>query len=163
MSRVSSGSRSRRRLTVGVKDSLRELRIQLALLNRLVGAQVKLKELDWDCLDIVTRCGPISPSALARRAGLHPATTTGVLDRLERADWIARERDGTDRRGVTVRARSERSREVFRLYAGMNRAMNEICAGYTEAELELVADFLRRTTDAGLAAVGDLTGNRAAG
>jgi hypothetical protein len=31
----------------------------------------------------------------------------------------------------------------------MSSAMDDICAGYGDAELELLADFLRRTTDAG--------------
>jgi DNA-binding MarR family transcriptional regulator len=35
----------------------------------------------------------LSPSVLARRAGLHPATMTGILDRLERGRWITRDRD----------------------------------------------------------------------
>ena len=38
--------------------------------------------------------------------------------------------------------------ELFGLYAGMNATMDDVCAGYTEAELELIDDFLRRTTRA---------------
>jgi DNA-binding MarR family transcriptional regulator len=143
-------------LTVGVKDSLRALSIQLSLLNRLVGAQLDLKDVDWDCLEIINRHGPLSPTALARRAGLHPATMTGILDRLERAGWVARERDPTDRRASTVRALRDRAREVYRLYAGMNGALDQICAEYTEEELELIATFLRRATDAGHTASGEL-------
>jgi hypothetical protein len=56
-----------------------------------------------------------------------------------------------------VRALRDRAGEVFRLYAGMNQAMDGICAGYTEAELELIAAFLRRTAEAGRTATGDLT------
>jgi DNA-binding MarR family transcriptional regulator len=134
------------------------LSIQLSLLNRLVGTQVDLKDVDWDCLEIINRHGPLSPTALARRLGVHPATMTGVLDRLERAGWVARDRDATDRRAVSVRALRDRNREVFRLYAGMNSAMDEICAAYTEPELELLAGFLRRTTGAGHAAANDLAG-----
>ena len=58
---------------------------------------------------------------------------TGILDRLERAGWIARERDPADRRAVVVRALRERYPEVFGLYNGMNASMNEIYAGYTSA------------------------------
>jgi hypothetical protein len=43
----------------------------------------------------------------------------------------------------------ERGGEVLGLYSGMNASLEQICAGYTEAELEVLADFLRRTTDAG--------------
>jgi DNA-binding MarR family transcriptional regulator len=141
-----------------VKASLRELRNQLSLLNRQVGARLELKDGDLDCLELITADGPLSPSALARRAGLHPATMTGILDRLQRGGWVVRERDpeAADRRAVTVRAVPDRTAEVYRLYTGMNSAMDEICGGYTETELDLLADFLRRATAAGLAATGDL-------
>ncbi|MFD0745033.1 MarR family transcriptional regulator [Phytohabitans flavus] len=83
---------------------------------------------------------------------------TGILDRLEQAGWVARERGPADRRAVTVRALPERGREVFALYAGMNGAMDDICAGYDEEQLKLLADFLRKTTEAGATATGDLAG-----
>jgi hypothetical protein len=41
----------------------------------------------------------------------------------------------------------------------MNASMDEICAGYTGAELELLAGFLRRTAAAGQAATDELAGD----
>lgn len=151
-------SRGRRRLTRAVKESLRELRNQLSLFHHQVGAKVALKDVDLDCLELIGRHGPLSPSALARRAGLHPATMTGILDRLQRGGWVVRERDpeAADRRAVAVRAVRGRNAELFRLYAGMNTALDELCAKYTDAELELIADFLRRTTAAGRNAAAEL-------
>ena len=143
--------RRRRRLTAEVKDSLRALSNQLSVLNHQVGARLDLKDVDIDCLDLITRHGPMSPSTLSRRTGLHPATITGILDRLQRGGWVTRERDpdATDRRAVTVRALRDRNKEIFQLYSGMNGTMDQICSGYAEAELELLAGFLRSTTDAG--------------
>jgi DNA-binding MarR family transcriptional regulator len=154
-------SEERRRLSGTIKQSLRDLRNQLSLLNRHIGARVELKDVDLDCLDLIARQGPLSPSALAQRAGLHPATMTGILDRLERDGWIARDRVPTDRRAVLVRALRDRSADIVRLYAGMNTSMDEICAGYGDAQLEVIADFLRRTTTAGHAAAEDLAGDAA--
>lgn len=144
-------ARRRRRQTTAVKESLRELSSQLSLLDHRVSARLDLKASDLDCLELVLRHGPLSPSELARRAGLHPATMTGVLDRLERGGWVSRERDAgaADRRAVTVRARRDRNKEIFGLYAGMNTLMDQICAGYSDAELQLLAGFLRRTAAAG--------------
>jgi DNA-binding MarR family transcriptional regulator len=141
--------RRRRRLTNTIKDSLRDLRIQLALLNHNVGTHLELRDVDLDCLDLIARHGPLTPSALARRAGLHPATMTGILDRLERAGWVTRERHPNDRRAVTVHASRDRAADLYRLYAGMNDSMDQLCAGYTTDQLELLADFLQRTTSAG--------------
>jgi DNA-binding MarR family transcriptional regulator len=148
-----------RRATNVIKDSLRELRVQLALLNHQVGSRVELKDVDIDCLDLLSHHGPQSPSALARRAGLHPATMTGILDRLERGGWIARDRDPSDRRAVVVRVLPDRNAEMYRQYATMNASMDEICAGYQPAELDVIADFLRRATDAGRHATDELVGD----
>jgi DNA-binding MarR family transcriptional regulator len=127
------------------------------MLNRQVGGKVELKEIDLDCLDLISRGGPLTPSTLARRAGLHPATLTGILDRLEKAGWIVRERDPADRRAVTLRALPDRGRELFHLFGGMNAAMDDICAGYSEEQLKLIADFLAKANDAGDAATRELT------
>lgn len=154
----SDEARRRRRLASEIKDSLRELSNQLSLLNHQVGARLELKDVDLDCLDLITRHGPMSPSAVARRAGLHPATMTGVLDRLQRGGWITRERDpeATDRRAVTVRALRDRTAEVFQQYSGMNTKMDDLLAEYSPAELEVLADFLQRTTTAGHTATATL-------
>jgi len=148
---MADAARQRRRQTLAVRESLRELARQLSLLNHQVGTRLDLRDTDLDCLDLIAKHGPVSPSALARRAGLHPATMTGILDRLERGGWITRDRDpdAADRRAVTIRLRRERGAEVLGLYSGMNTSLEQICAGYTDAELELLAGFLRRTTDAG--------------
>jgi DNA-binding MarR family transcriptional regulator len=125
------------------------MRNQLSMLNRQVGGRLDLKEIDLDCLDLISRSGPMTPSTLARRAGLHPATMTGILDRLERAGWIARERDAADRRAVALRALPDRGGELFRLFAGMNSALDKICSEYDEEQLTVIADFLRRSATAG--------------
>jgi DNA-binding MarR family transcriptional regulator len=148
-------ARQRQRTASEIRDSLRELRIQLALLNYRVGSQAELKDVELDCIDILDAYGPLSPSALARRAGLHPATMTGVLDRLERGGWIVRERDPSDRRAVVVRVVRDRFGELLGLYAGMGRAMNKLLAGYSDRELEVIADFMRKTLEAGRAATED--------
>jgi DNA-binding MarR family transcriptional regulator len=150
--------RRRQRSTSEIRSSLRELRIQLSMLNSRVGSQLELKDVDLDCFDIIESHGPLSPTALARRAGLHPATMTGILDRLERGGWIVRERDPSDRRAVVVRAIRERYAELIRQYAGMSRSMNRLLARYSESELELIADFMRRTIEAGRDATDDLAG-----
>jgi DNA-binding MarR family transcriptional regulator len=155
-------TRRRRRSVRAIKDSLRELRIQLSLLNHQVGGRLDLKDVDLDCLDLIASHGPLSPSTLARRAGLHPATMTGIIDRLERGGWVVRDRDPSDRRAVVVRSLRDRNAELMRLYSGMNASMDKICARYGDAELELIADFLRRTADAGPSATEELAGDTCA-
>jgi DNA-binding MarR family transcriptional regulator len=141
--------RERRRLGTQIKADLRALTNQVSLLNHQVGAKVEMRDIDLDCLDLLSQHGQMSPSALAKRSGLHPATITGILDRLERGGWVARERDPSDRRAVVVTPLRERNSELYGLYAGMNGQMDEIIADYDEAQLRVLADFLQRSIRAG--------------
>jgi DNA-binding MarR family transcriptional regulator len=149
-------ARDRRRTTVTIKSSLRELSNEISLLNRQVGARVELKDIDLDCFDLISQVGTITPGALARRSGLHPATLTGIIDRLETNGWIAREQDPSDRRGTLLRALPDRTGELFQLYSGMNAGVDELCAGFDEAQLEVIADFLARAAAAASSATNDL-------
>jgi DNA-binding MarR family transcriptional regulator len=142
-------ARARQRTNSDVRNALQELRRQLARLNYRVGAALGFKDVDLDVLDIVSSSGPMTPSALAREAGLHPATMTGILDRLEKSGWIARERNPDDRRAVLVRALPDRMGELLRCYAGMSRSMNKLISGYSDKELAVIADFLERCAEAG--------------
>jgi DNA-binding MarR family transcriptional regulator len=126
------------------------------LLKRRVGTRLTLKDADLECLNLVHNEGPLTPSVLARRAGLHPATITGVLDRLERGGWVVRERDAGDRRAVLIRALRERNGELFGLLSGMNTAMADILSDYSTDELRVIADFLNRTVEAGRHATDEL-------
>lgn len=159
MNSVFPGERAlpdRGRLTQAVRDALRHLGTQLSLLTHRVGGRLELRGTDLECLDLIDTCGPIGPSELARRTGLHPATMTGIIDRLERGGWITRERDPHDRRAVVVQVVRSRGQELLRMFAGMNAALTEICADYTDAELTVIARFLNQTADAGRAAAEEL-------
>jgi DNA-binding MarR family transcriptional regulator len=156
LSRTAEIVARRRRLSTAIGDSLRELGLELSLLNRRIGVRMELSDVDLGCLDLISLHGPLRPSALAQVADLHPATVTGVLDRLERGGWILRDRAPADRRGVLVAVVSERNAEMARHYAGMGKSMRDIAARYKEDELEIIADFLRRTIEAGASAIDEL-------
>jgi DNA-binding MarR family transcriptional regulator len=151
-----TGDRARRRVVAAVARGLRDLRIELAVLNHRVGSRVQLKDLDFDCLDVVARQGPLTPSALAGRVGVHAATMTGILDRLEAGGWITRARAEDDRRTVLIETTPDSQRELYGLFDGMNTRLEEICARYSDAELGTIVDFLQATVDAGQASADEL-------
>lgn len=129
-----------------VLSILQDLRLTLSLLNRSVGQHFSLNEVDLDCLDILYRHGPHAPGKLAKVMGLHLATMTGVLDRLERGGWIVRERSLGDRRRVVVRADPIQGQRINDHYSSAATELRALCATYTEADLRVIIDFLRRAT-----------------
>ena len=76
-------------------------------------------------------------------------------------DGTDEEQDEADggRRAVLIRALRDRNSELLHLYSGMNTSMDQICAEYSDAELQLLADFLRRTAHAGRTATDELAGD----
>ena len=133
-------------LPSAVLTLLQDLRLTLSLLNRSVGQHFSVNEVDLDCLDILSRHGPHTPGKLAQRMGLHLATMTGVLDRLERGDWIVRERSLSDRRRVLVRADPVQGQRIADYYSGAAKELRELCAAYPQTDLRVVVDFLRRAS-----------------
>lgn len=133
--------------------SLRDAAIALSRLNHAVGGRVELRGVDLECLDLIARHGPIGPGQLADTTALHPATITGIVDRLEEGGWVRRERAAEDRRKVVLVALPDRGVELLQLYSGMAAALNDICSDYSDEELAVVVDFLARTAAAGRAAV----------
>lgn len=119
------------------------------MLNRHIASRVEVRDTDFDCLDLISIHGPLGPSNLAKLAGVRPATMTGILDRLERGGWIVRDRDVVDRRAVLIRVLPDRNAEILELYSGINTRLDGICADYDDAQLDLIATFLRRVQDAG--------------
>jgi DNA-binding MarR family transcriptional regulator len=146
----------RRHRVVLLKRALREVNNQISLLSHRVSTRAEVKDIDLDTLDYLSRHGAMSATALAKGIGLHPATMTGVLDRLEKGGWILRERSENDRRAILVGIDPKRNADLVKLYAGMDSAMDGVLASFTDEQLDTITDFLRRTADAGAASTEEL-------
>lgn len=138
-----------------LRDSLRELRIELAINARRVAAASGLNDSDLDVLDVLDRFGPQSPTTLARRIGIHPATMTGVLTRLENAGWVVRRRELPDRRSVQIESTGfDRLTEAYR---DANRRLDEVAASLDPHDGAVIVDYLRRVAAAARSASENFT------
>jgi DNA-binding MarR family transcriptional regulator len=83
---------------------------------------------------------------LSRRANLRSAAATLLVDRLEKAGFVTRNRSSTDRRRVEVRAVPGRIKAVDALYQAQYRRMTHLLAKYSEEEFAAIIDFIEQTT-----------------
>lgn len=144
-------AQERRRLVLQLKGALREVNNQISLLSHRVSTRAALNNIDLNTLDFLSQQGGMSASALAKGIGLHPATMTGVLDRLEKSGWIQRTRSENDRRAIVVSIDPRRNADLFELYSGMDSEMNGVVAGFSDEQLSTITEFLQRTAEAGRA------------
>jgi DNA-binding MarR family transcriptional regulator len=84
----------------------------------------------------------VTPGALAAQIGISAASTTKLLDRLERGGHVVRHPHPTDRRALTVTVTPE-TRRAATLSVGRQQARRFYAAArLTSAERQAVARFL---------------------
>jgi len=100
---------------------------------------------DLQCLAILTSAGPVTAGQLAETMGLTTGAVTGVINRLERAGYVLREKDPADGRRVVVRPIGENLERVGAGFFGsQEEALDALTSGYEERDLALLLDFVRR-------------------
>lgn len=123
-----------------LRTAVQDLRIALALSTRKVATIAGLKESDLEVLDVLTRGGPQSPTALARRLSMQPATMTGVLRRLEDAGWVIRRHRDQDRRSVEIE--SVGHARLAGVYRDGSSRLDALEAGMTPDQIATVLTYL---------------------
>jgi DNA-binding MarR family transcriptional regulator len=99
-------------------------------------------------LDILGREGPLAPTDLAHRVGFTTGGITTVIDRLERAGYVVRRPDGSDRRRLLIEvteATGERDRVVF---GGLLQLAETIATGYKDRDLQTIRRFIDEISNA---------------
>jgi DNA-binding MarR family transcriptional regulator len=114
----------------------------MQLLGAASAERIGINVTDLNCLNILALGGRMTAGELARATGLTTASITGVLDRLEEAGFVRRERDPHDRRRVIVRLDAARGlRDVAPVFAPVIAAWRAVAAQYTDDELRLILGF----------------------
>ncbi|MBR1232258.1 MarR family transcriptional regulator [Bradyrhizobium sp. AUGA SZCCT0177] len=96
---------------------------------------------DLECLDFLNLEGRVTAGRLAEVTGLTTGAITGVVDRLEKAGFVRRERDAADRRKVFIATVPDNVAQIGRFYVPMQQAMHKLWSSYSEAELQLLLRF----------------------
>jgi DNA-binding MarR family transcriptional regulator len=129
-------------------ETLRKISAELVLVSDETARRVGLHPTDLQCVSVLELLGPTTASMLAGRIGLTTGAMTAVIDRLEAAGFVQRERPAGDRRRVLVRAIPARMKAVSALYRPLRRRLAGINASFSDAELATVLAHLQKTLEA---------------
>ncbi|MCJ1709327.1 MarR family winged helix-turn-helix transcriptional regulator [Microbacterium sp. VKM Ac-2923] len=90
----------------------------------------------------------VRPGELTRYLGLSTASTTAILDRLERSGHITRAANPDDRRSIFIAATPRADAEVRQTLGNMHGRMLSAVIDMTPTESAAVVSFLQRMIDA---------------
>jgi DNA-binding MarR family transcriptional regulator len=118
------------------------------LLHQAIADRLGLNVTDHKCLSIILESQkPITPRDLANITGLTTGAITGIVDRLEKAGFIRRQRDNQDRRSLTLHPIDERVKEIFQIFEPFSEATREFLSRYNNDELTLILDLVNKLID----------------
>ena len=143
ISRAERPERAQLEATFAVE--LRRTGALMQLMGQAAADRVGINPTDLNCLNILSLSGQMTAGQLARATGLTTASITGVVDRLEEAGYVRRERDTEDRRRVLVHVVTERAMaDVARVFLPLIGGLRELAASYSDDELRLAVEVYQR-------------------
>ena len=126
------------------------------IFGQAVASRVGVSSSDLECLDFLVIEGRVTAGRLAELTGLTTGAITGVIDRMEKAGLVRRERDEEDRRKVYVAIVPEAIAKVGRFYEPLQKAVTRDWEGYTDAELKLLLRFMTQGYNTMIGVLDDL-------
>ena len=140
-------------LRAEIKRSTLRFIAGVVLHNHAVAQRLGLGPSDSQLISLLNLHGPLTPGRLAELTGLTTGTVTGVIDRLERAGFVRRERDTTDRRKVLVTPVAEAMATMGEHYRHHGEQLDAVLGTRDDAQLRAIADFLAELTSSGSGAL----------
>ena len=135
----------REELIASVMNEGRRMGTRTVVFHTAIADRLGLNPSDHKCADLIcNETGPITAGRLAEITGLSTGAITGVVDRLERAGFVARVPDPEDRRRVMIKGTEGRAPDMRHMFLPMMEGIASLCDTYTNQELGLVASFLQR-------------------
>jgi len=124
-----------------LEEAMRRSSAQGVLYGQTVANVAGIANSDLECMDILYLEGRVTAGRLAEVTGLTTGAITGVVDRLEKAGLVRRERDESDRRKVYIAVVPETAMKIGQLYVPMQQAMQKVFSAYSDEELRLLLRF----------------------
>ena len=116
-------------------------------IGRKIGESLGVNVTDMAALEFLLSNGPVTPGQLAEHLKVTTAASTQIVDRLERAGHVARERRTQDRRKICVVPMEASVERAFQRLAPMIDGLDGVIAGLDPAERQVIERFLDQVVD----------------
>ena len=116
-------------------------------IGRKIGESLGVNVTDMAALEHLLSNGPMTPGELAEHLKVSTAAATQIVDRLERAGHVARERRTQDRRKICVVPMEASVERAFQRLAPMIDGLDGVIAGLDPAERQVIERFLDQVVD----------------
>jgi DNA-binding MarR family transcriptional regulator len=145
---LSSGSQEKHAEILGeLTRELRQFNGLGASFSRVAATRIGMAVTDLQVMDILDITGPSTAGQLAEFTGLTTGAITRILDRLEEAGLVRRERDPNDGRKVIVRFASDNDEmhKVRSILDSVGRVWGEVASRYNDEQIAFLLEFLKRS------------------
>jgi DNA-binding MarR family transcriptional regulator len=147
MSRDSAEKRTE--LLAELAQELRRFTALSSTFYRTAAGRAGMTVTDIQVIDALDLSGPTTAGQLADLTGLTTGAITGMLNRLEEAGLVRRERDPGDGRRVIVRLApgKDEINTVGSIFDSSPEAWDETVSRYDDEQMALLLEFLRSSND----------------
>ncbi|GIO16093.1 putative HTH-type transcriptional regulator YcgE [Cohnella xylanilytica] len=128
-------------------QELRQNSARAVMFHQLISEKLGLNATDHKCLDYLNRSGPVTAGQLAQLTGLTTGAVTSVIDRLEQAGYVIRDKDPNDRRRVVVKPAPAGADNISPLFQSIMDSTLELLSRYDEQQTLLLLDFIKRCNE----------------
>ena len=131
-------------------SSLREVILKGEQFRNLRARELHLGPSDVLALDHLHNSGPMAPKDLSSLMGVTSGTMTALLDRVEKAGFLKREKNPDDRRGLLLRLTPAGRHAMQWLYEQFDEAIRDTLRGLphvTPDELQTILGLLNDSLD----------------
>jgi DNA-binding MarR family transcriptional regulator len=135
------------RLVEQVGRHVRRMGAQSVITSEAVAKRFGLHTTDLECLDLIFLRKDPTAGELAKATGLTSGAVTALIDRLEAMGYVERVADPGDRRRVHVCIKPQAIKPIEAVYAPMQQRMFALWSTFSERDLQVIADFIARSTD----------------
>jgi DNA-binding MarR family transcriptional regulator len=156
-----SRAKSRAALMQELEHAVRKSSALGVIFGQTVANAVGISSSDLECLDFLNIEGRVTAGRLAELTGLTTGAITGLVDRMQKAGLVRRERDEEDRRKVYIAIVPEALGKIASYYAPLQKAVTKNWEGYSDAELKLLLRFMTQGYDTMLGVLDDLKAKQA--